>query len=137
MIRHAQTILADPERGDGHDANGVPGDCYRTAIACLLDLPVLDVPHFVAMEDWWGETQAFLRARDAELYYATVEQWNDGSWAGYREAVEYVILDGPSPRGDFYHVVIGTTDLKFVHDPHPSQTGLKEIAGVFALRRLA
>ena len=31
-----------------HDpANGVYGDCARTAIACLLDVPPQDVPHFM------------------------------------------------------------------------------------------
>jgi len=31
-----------------HDpANGVYGDCHRTAIACVLDLDACDVPHFM------------------------------------------------------------------------------------------
>ena len=39
MKFHKQLYRHDPE-------NGVWGDCYRTAWACLLDLEPEDVPHF-------------------------------------------------------------------------------------------
>ena len=45
MIPVHQTILACPIRGDGHDADGRPGDCYRAAIASVLDLPIDEVPY--------------------------------------------------------------------------------------------
>lgn len=38
MIPQKQLYRHDP-------ANGVYGDCYRTVIACLLDLAPTDVPH--------------------------------------------------------------------------------------------
>lgn len=41
MIPHKQLFRHDP-------ANGIWGDCYRTVIACLLDLNPADVPHFGA-----------------------------------------------------------------------------------------
>lgn len=39
MIPQKQLYRHDPE-------NGVYGDCHRTAIACLLDFPVEEVPHW-------------------------------------------------------------------------------------------
>lgn len=42
MIPVLQTILADPSRDDGHDAEGRPGNCYQAAIASIL---VMDEVH--------------------------------------------------------------------------------------------
>jgi hypothetical protein len=36
----------------------------------------------------------------------------------------YHIINGLSPRGDFYHSVVGQAG-KMVHDPHPSGDGLR------------
>ena len=55
MIPVHQTILADPARNDGHDANGQPGNCYQAAIASALDLRLDDVPHFATFCDDWVE----------------------------------------------------------------------------------
>ena len=53
MIPIHQTILADPQRNDGHDADGQPGNCYQAAIASVLDLALEDVPHFATFSDDW------------------------------------------------------------------------------------
>jgi hypothetical protein len=134
MTPHTQTVFADPARGDGHDANGVPGDCYRTAIACVIDAQSpTDVPHFISYGDsWWDETQKWVKGRGDELIYLPVpipEDWR-GWWDHCSQRVEHVILSGPSPRGKFDHVVVGTTDFKMVHDPHPSRAGLASVRGV-------
>lgn len=39
MLAQKQKFRHDPE-------NGVFGDCFRTVLACLLDMPRDDVPHF-------------------------------------------------------------------------------------------
>lgn len=44
MIEQKQLYLHKPEQG-------IIGDCFRTTIACLLDLPALEVPHWYA-EIW-------------------------------------------------------------------------------------
>jgi hypothetical protein len=31
-----QTIFADPNRGDGHDADGVPGNCFQAVKTAIL-----------------------------------------------------------------------------------------------------
>ena len=133
MTPHAQTILADPKRGDGHDAYGRPGDCWRTAIACLLDLDPLDVPHFGESDDWWDATLDWAEARGDSMVYLPLPI--PGDWAGWWEhrasITEHVILGGPSPRGTFSHVVIGTPDLTMTHDPHPSGAGLADVVEVF------
>lgn len=135
MTPHAQTILADPTRGDGHDANGIPGDCYRTAIACLLDLEPTDVPHFVesGKDRWWDETQEWFKARGDAFYYLPLPIPDDWQawWDHYRNALDYVILGGPSPRGPFEHVVVGRPDLTMAHDPHPSGDGLTSVTEVY------
>ena len=40
MIPHKQLFRHDPD-------SGVYGDCFRTTLACLLDLAPADVPHFM------------------------------------------------------------------------------------------
>jgi hypothetical protein len=132
---HRQTILADPTRGDGHDASGVAGDCWRTAIACLTDEQPSSVPHFVeeGEEGWWDATQAWVKARGDDLIYLPLpipEDWLPW-WHQQREVVEHILLGGPSPRGKFGHVVVGTPDLETVHDPHPSGAGILSVDEVY------
>lgn len=121
MIKHTQQIVGDPTRGDGHNAEGRPGDCWKTCIASLMELPMEDVPHFVEHGDlWWDVTQAFIKAiagNDKELRW-----WEDVNAvpAGH----EFLIGTGVSPRGDFQHAVIVDHSAKVVHDPHPSRAGL-------------
>lgn len=133
MTPHHQTILADPARDDGHDANGRPGDCYRTAFACLLDLHPLEVPHFAETDEWWDATQAWAKSRGAQVIYLPLPIPGDwaGWWAEQAPRLEHVILGGPSPRGTFGHVVVGRPDLTVVHDPHPSGAGLAEVVELF------
>lgn len=50
MIPVTQTIFADPLRGDGHNADGEPGDCLRACVASILELPLSAVPNFVRVE---------------------------------------------------------------------------------------
>lgn len=135
MTPLTQTILACPKRNDGHDADGNPGDCFRTAVASLLDLDPDTVPHFATYgEDaWWDEARSWAQSRGGDFIYLPVpipEDWREW-WDDMRDRLDHVILDGPSPRGPFNHVVIGTTDLVTVHDPHPSRAGLSSIDGMF------
>lgn len=95
------------------------GDCWRTCIAMLLDLPVEEVPHFVDLHydadavttDRWPEfegievevpayaaaTQVWLRERGLALHSY------DGPPGNY---TGFAIATGPSPRGDFSHAII-------------------------------
>jgi len=125
MQFHKQLFRHKPEEGQ-------IGDCYRTAIACLLDLEPVDVPHFY--EDCWYalrdvgrekadkwlhdgfglQTFAFPMQTDSvELVLRCVATWNPH--------VRY-LLSGTSPRGTT-HVVVAEHD-QIIHDPAIDGGGL-------------
>lgn len=95
------------------------GDCWRTCVAMLLDLPPAEVPHWVdqyltignVTTDRWPDfegievevpafavaTQTWLTQRGLALYSY------DGPPGNY---TGFAIATGPSPRGDFSHAVV-------------------------------
>lgn len=121
-----QRILADPDRGDGHDADGNPGDCLRACVASLLGECYEQVPHFAQHLDWWNLMRRWARERGGDFGCFLPQ---DGS---IRHALQdgsegLFIGSGPSPRGAFRHVVLVDQDLDLIHDPHPSDAGLLEV----------
>ena len=140
MIPVLQTILADPERGDGHNAEGIAGNCYQAALASVLELPLEQVPHFAQDGERWQETSsAWLSAQgvirsfyvDEHLtrltYPLRVEPGTD-FWGTPVESLVGALGAGPSPRGPWRHVVVldpETGDM--LHDPHPSGAGVLEV----------
>ena len=130
MTPHTQTIFA--ERDDGHSAAGVPGNCIQACVASLLDLELHEVPHFAVYVDWFAAMRRWARERGGDFTYYQFDQeqyaeaWErQVEWG--REHWAHVILSGPSPRGPFWHVVVGNVDREVVHDPHPSRAGLLEV----------
>lgn len=127
MIQHTQTIFGNGEAG------ATPGNCMQTAVASLLDLPLEEVPHFVALPEnqWWS---AFLdwvgkRGLRLEMYaprFPTLAEYAGGTLiTGPLSMVpkdKIVLALGMAERG-FEHVVL-YQDGKLVHDPHPSEAGL-------------
>ena len=117
-----QTILADPSRNDGKDADGVPGDCWRACIASIVELPAEEVPHFGALEgpsEWWTATWKWLATKGYRIAGR-----NDGEWR---------IGVGPSPRGPFHHAVVLDSTGALAHDPHPSRLGLVRVESTYAI----
>jgi hypothetical protein len=109
-----------------HDpANGVYGDCHRTALACIFDKDSpLDVPHFLEddppSETFYKREAAWLLEQGFRSYHFPLE-------AALSSAMEYMetfapgvhyIFGGRSARGT-NHSVIGCGG-KLVHDPHPA-----------------
>lgn len=101
------------------------GDCQRACIASLLELPIAEVPHFLAIAE--GDPETFW-----ELLYEFCEskgyQYHPWFTARQMELEDdldgYCVISGPSPRGGgILHAVIGRYD-QVVFDPHPSKTGL-------------
>lgn len=144
MIPVHQTILADPTRNDGYDANGQPGNCYQAAVASVLDLALEDVPHFATFCDDWAERSEawFLDRGLIRSFYSDAalrELFENAStgrlWVasgtdvhGHRvERIVGALGAGPSPRGNFRHVVVLDDRLNLIHDPHPSGAGLELI----------
>ena len=117
-------------RTDGHDDNGTPGDCYRAAIASLLDLPVEAVPHFGLYVSWWDETRRWLHHHGRDLAYAELGDDMHQLWCEVEPATP-VIVGGRSPRGAFGHVVVGLVDGTVLWDPHPSRAGLRTVDEFF------
>lgn len=121
MKYHHQTIKHDP-------ANEQWGDCFRTALACILDLEIEDVPHFMHgnpdSEIVWTQVNKWLNERGLHMMtlpfsgslsdvLTTMGKLNPG--------VRY-LLAGTSVNG-FNHQVIAQGD-KIIHDPNRSYVGL-------------
>lgn len=130
MIRLRQRILADPDRGDGHNSAGTPGDCLRTAVASLLHVPYEDVPHFAQHVSWYQTLRRWGRRRGGDFGTGVPENGSVRHMFDDPGNAPLVLGCGPSPRGPFWHTVIVDVDLNLVHDPHPSDAGLVEVAEV-------
>lgn len=101
-----------------------PGDCQRAVIASLLDLPISEVPHFLAESDrtavgFYSLIDDFLEAHGYEM------AWHATPTYHLRKGQDiYHQISGPSPRGNgTWHAVVGLNG-EIVHDPHPSKAGL-------------
>ena len=109
----------------------VPGDCWRTALACLLEIPRDDVPHFAydypKGNEWWHRSVSWVKQQRPGW---TLSAWGPGNWPFYADHVSHdapdrVLVTGGSPRGDWSHVVLvdaRTGDLAW--DPFPGGEGV-------------
>lgn len=135
-----QTILADPARNDGHDAEGRPGNCYQAAIASVLELPLGEVPHFATFaRDWFEQSAPWFRQRGLIRSFYREQALKTLTWPLYLapgdnfwgDRVTHIVASlgaGPSPRGPFRHVVVLDPDTgAMIHDPHPSGAGVLEV----------
>jgi hypothetical protein len=114
MIEQHQTTFGTNKSGDSRE----PGNCFATAIACILEIALDEIPNFCAYEDWFERANQWLNERGLcylEFGIGTEQEF----WAGF---TGYCILVGDSPRG-CKHAVVGYK-AKMVHDPHPSGEGL-------------
>lgn len=94
------------------------GNCLPACIASIFELPLEVIPHFckIGGDDWQKELNKFLEPY--HLYHIEMdirEKENEG----FKDVVKgYHLINGKSPRGDFYHSIVGK-DGKAIHDPHP------------------
>jgi hypothetical protein len=138
MRRHTQTIFCAPGRNDGHDAEGNPGNCLQAAVASAFDFEIWEVPHFVMYLSWFESMRLWARGLSGDIAHFNVPLVDEVKeyidwYAGCSNRPRYILMDGPSPRGDFYHIVVGDLKLNMVHDPHPSGAGLVEVTGIYML----
>lgn len=121
MIYQKQLFKHDPE-------NGIYGDCHRTAIACLLDLPAEEVPQFWIEGETSVEFSKRERAYLATKGLSTVDVIFDcelDQLLTHLESVNphaYYILGGTSRLG-CGHSVVGKGG-KIVLDPSQEDTGI-------------
>ncbi|WP_298751960.1 hypothetical protein [uncultured Arcobacter sp.] len=102
-----------------HGKSDENGDCFRTAVACLMNIPPEEVPHFCSKEntDWSGEFMSWLQSKG----YTTVNlEW--GEWVEDCLKGTYHLLLGISPRFEgLFHEIVGYEGYPF-HDPHPDNS---------------
>jgi len=113
LIKHTQTYFYG-----GFEEGKIRGNCWQTAIASVLELPMEAVPHFVQFHedgiiDWWKFTVDWAWYRGYQMFVFDRHLYTN----------EEYLVTGKSPRGDFHHVVVYRNG-KMVHDPHPSGAGV-------------
>ncbi len=118
MIFQKQTI-------PNHDpANGVYGNCFPTCIACLLELPVDEVPHIYDEGRSGKQGMRMLRdfLKQRGLYYVELFYDNDLDdilrTFGHLAPEAHYLISGKSPRGNHNHTVIARGGQLF-WDPSP------------------
>lgn len=94
------------------------GNCMQAAIASALELPLDDVPDFVAEDDWWDKQCGFLKR-----FGLTLEAIDPSSISA-PEGIH--LTQGAGPREGTQHVVVGK-DGELLHDPHPEGGGLVSV----------
>jgi hypothetical protein len=117
-----QLVFPDPEKG-------IRGDCFRSCVASILNLPAREVPHFVQEDNYWASLENWLEPMGLSAIDVTLA--SGVSISGPLQPL-YCVLTGKSPRageaGRLRHCVVAKRDLcgefEIVHDPHPSRDGL-------------
>ncbi len=112
MIKHIQTKLHSED---------VTGNCWPTAIACIVGCRIDQVPNFEELfripdMPWFWILQEWLKSKGYEYVTDKPKHFYD-TFDGY------YFVSGKSPRGNFNHIVIYKHG-KMVHDPHPSGDGI-------------
>lgn len=143
MLYHKQLIFNRPEQGQY-------GDCFRTAIACLLDLSPEQVPHFFERntdaDKAWKACEEFLNSRGLSLFVTIFAAENIKP----NEIIERVSFFNDDKRfllfgrgRDADHVVV-CRNGKIEHDPSlldvgisgPSKEGNYYLVGVIVPRNI-
>ena len=119
-------------------------DCFRTALACLMQVQRAEVPDFVNNEkpggSWLLDCRKWLASRMLGIVSVPIK---NGTCDCFLPHGAMVIATGDTTRGSDAHSVLMCimasyrvtaseaiemcTDLGFVHDPHPSRAGLRTI----------
>lgn len=111
--------------------NTDPGNCWQTALACILEVEPDLLPDQVALEkakkDYRNALNAYLEHHH-NLVYAELE---DYQFAGIMPREPgWHLLGGPTVRTEpirsVHHVVVGRYG-EMVWDPHPSRAGLVSV----------
>lgn len=113
------------------------GNCLSAVVASLLEIPLADVPNFVAIDDdggmnWHEHWVLFLRERGYNLHFWPMEDKNSPILP---VPGEYYLVSGKSTRGNFFHIVV-YQDGRMVHDPHPDGTGILTEDDMFLVRKI-
>lgn len=107
---------------------GVHGDCLRACVCSIFELPIRDVPHFVAEDDWYGAFQRWIESRGFMLGSAFIRFDEDEPTrlTGHPSDGIYWIADVLSPRlkredGTPGNHAIVMCAGEVAWDPHPQR----------------
>ena len=103
------------------------GNCLAACIASIMELSIDEVPALEELRSdvWWGYLWYWLELRG----WGLEDHWRDTGGDNCTGAIltppedEFYIAGGPSPRGDFGHVVV-MKGSRLIHDPNPHGGGL-------------
>lgn len=131
MLERDPTTFPTQHRfGKSDNPAGERGNCFQTCLACILALPLEEVPHFYDTDEEHDQQYQNVLVWLAQRGWVCV--WTPWEWIGPAWTVlpsdSLLVVSGKSPRGDWGHVVVGRVVTKdewqLVHDPHPDRTGL-------------
>lgn len=121
-----------------HDpANNVVGNCFETALAGLLHIPISEVPVFPETQTWKQQVNEFLRPFNLAYIPISVDS---GIAEWFRDigvvGLHHVLAGTTERSGDVTHACIGADD-EVAWDPHPSRAGLTsgQTAGILVALR--
>lgn len=114
--------------------NGIYGDCYRTCVACFLEIEPQNIPAITdpdlskyenELNDWLiGNYDLCLIGfpfKGLHSHEETMKMFQEFFKLNIRKDMPYIFV-GNSPR-DICHAVIAENG-KIIHDPHPAKTGI-------------
>lgn len=130
---------------DQEDFSLQRGDCLSAAVASILELPLADVPKWVADDydndagddsywHWWVRFLAW--TKEQGIHFAECADWSEDIDRAHREPLkpgEFYLVFGPTVRGTHHAVVYCNGAL--AHDPHPSRVGVLKIDQQYHYRR--
>jgi hypothetical protein len=103
------------------------GDCFRAALANLLELDINSVPHFVqeavGPRDFLIRVNRFLKQYNLAYQYLSVSELEHTGIEGL-----YHIGNGSTNRQTLHSVCCKDTETIF--DPHPSNGGLESMSSI-------
>lgn len=108
------------------------GNCFATCLASLLEVPLESLTIDPSEEHWLETTQEALKPHG--LFYLEVRLDVAVQYPMYAMKERLCVLTGKSPRGEFWHSVVGkighndadnTVVYELVHDPHPTGHGIE------------
>jgi hypothetical protein len=127
----------------------VSGNCYASAIASIMELPLSEVPNvevFFHMQDefWQTVMLTFINSKGWDLcsddrfkvFHDDQFGVNESMREVYIDACKdkYYLVTGKSERG-VHHICIYRNGA-LVHDPHPSRDGLLTIESFKTLEKI-
>lgn len=110
------------------------GNCFAACLASLLEVPIESLPIVPSEEEWLPTTQDALKPFG--LYFLEVRLDVAVQYPMYAMKERLCVMVGKSPRGEFWHAIVGRVDhddeqdkvlFTVVHDPHPSRRGIENV----------